>query len=64
VVSQWLRVKTAELRSSFWTGDWLTAANDLGLTTAVPAHVTVLADARLGTIRLGNQEIRFKHAAA
>lgn len=44
--------------------DGITAANDLGLTTAVPARITVLADARLGPIRLGNQEIRFKHAAA
>jgi hypothetical protein len=44
--------------------DGLTAANDLGLTTAVPAHITVLADARLRPVRLGKQEIRFKHAAA
>lgn len=44
--------------------DGLTAANDLGLTTAVPARVTVLADARLRTVHLGKQEIRFKHAAA
>jgi len=44
--------------------DGLTAANDLGLTTAVPAHVTVLADARLRTVHLGKQEIRFKHVAA
>ncbi len=44
--------------------DGLTAANDLGLTTAVPAHVTVLADARLRPVRLGKQEIRFKHVAA
>jgi len=44
--------------------DGLTAANDLGLTTAVPARVTVLADARLRPIHLGKQEIRFKQAAA
>lgn len=44
--------------------DGLTAANDLGLTTAVPAHITVLADARLRPVRLGKQEIRFKQAAA
>jgi hypothetical protein len=44
--------------------DGLTAANELGLTTAVPAHVTVLADARLRPVRLANQEIRFKQAAA
>ncbi len=43
--------------------DGLTAANDLGLTTAVPARVTVLADARLRPIRLGNQQIRFRAAA-
>jgi hypothetical protein len=44
--------------------DGLTATNDLGLTTAVPARVTVHADARLRTIRLGKQEIRFKQATA
>jgi Family of unknown function (DUF6088) len=44
--------------------DGITAANDLGLTTAVPAHVTVLADARLRPIHIGKQEITFKHAAA
>ena len=43
--------------------DSFTAANDLGLTTAVPARITVLADARLRPIRLGNQQIRFKAAA-
>jgi hypothetical protein len=41
----------------------MTAANDLGLTTAVPARIEVLTDARLKSIRLGNQLIRFKHAA-
>lgn len=43
--------------------DGLTAANDLGLTTAVPARITVLADARLRPIRLGKQQIRFQAAA-
>ena len=43
--------------------DGMTAANDLGLTTAVPARVEVLVDARLKPIRLGPQEIRFKPAA-
>ena len=43
--------------------DGMTAANDLGLTTAVPAKIEVLVDARLKPIRLGNQEITFKHAA-
>jgi len=43
--------------------DGLTAANDLGLTTAVPARVTVLTDARVRSIQLGNQQIRFKVAA-
>ncbi len=41
----------------------MTAANDLGLTTAVPARIEVLVDARLKPIKLGNQEIHFKHAA-
>lgn len=44
--------------------DGMTAANDLGLTTAVPAHIEVLTDARLKPIKLGKQEIRFKAAAA
>ncbi|HEY6327843.1 MAG TPA: DUF6088 family protein [Blastocatellia bacterium] len=43
--------------------DGMTAANDLGLTTAVPARIEVLLDARLKPIRLGNQLIRFKTAA-
>ncbi|RWB69725.1 DUF6088 family protein [Mesorhizobium sp.] len=43
--------------------DGMTAANDLGLTTAVPARIEVLVDARLRPIKLGNQEIRFKFAA-
>jgi hypothetical protein len=44
--------------------DGMTAANDLGLTTAVPARIEVLVDARLKPIKLGNQEIHFKAAAA
>lgn len=43
--------------------DGMTAANDLGLTTAVPAKIEALIDARLRPIRLGNQEIRFRAAA-
>ncbi len=43
--------------------DGMTAANDLGLTTAVPAQVTVFTDARLRPIQLGAQQIRFKQAA-
>jgi hypothetical protein len=43
--------------------DGMTAANDLGLTTAVPARIEVLVDGRLKPIRLGKQEIRFKPAA-
>lgn len=43
--------------------DGMTAANDLGLTTAVPARIEVLTDARLKPIRLGNQVIHFKTAA-
>ncbi len=43
--------------------DGMTAANDLGLTAAVPARIEVLVDARLKPIRLGKQEIRFKFAA-
>lgn len=43
--------------------DGLTAANDLGFTTAVPARVVVMTDARLQPIRLGNQTIEFKTVA-
>jgi hypothetical protein len=43
--------------------DGMTAANDLGLTTAVPSRIEVLVDARLKPIRLGNQVIHFKTAA-
>jgi hypothetical protein len=43
--------------------DGMTAANDLGFTTAVPARIEVLVDARLKPIKLGNQEIHFRQAA-
>ncbi|MDQ0304880.1 hypothetical protein J2S75_003930 [Ancylobacter polymorphus] len=43
--------------------DGMTAANDLGLTTAVPARIEVLVDARLKPIKLGKQVIHFKAAA-
>jgi hypothetical protein len=43
--------------------DGMTAANDLGLTNAVPAKIVVHTDARLKPIRLGNLEIRFKPTA-
>jgi len=43
--------------------DGMTAANDLGLTTSVPARIEVLVDARLKPIRIGNQLIHFKMAA-
>jgi len=43
--------------------DGMTAANELGLTTAVPARIEVLVDARLKPIKLGAQEIRFRFAA-
>jgi hypothetical protein len=44
--------------------DGMTAANDLGLTTAVPAKIVVHTDARLKPIALGAQEILFKPTAA
>jgi len=43
--------------------DGMTAANDLGFTTAVPSQIEVLADARLHPIHLGAQVIVFKEAA-
>jgi predicted transcriptional regulator of viral defense system len=43
--------------------DGLTAANDLGLTTAVPARVVVHTDARRRSIPLGNLTIEFKRTA-
>jgi hypothetical protein len=41
----------------------LTAASALGFTTAAPSQIVVLSDARLRSIQLGDQEIRFKQAA-
>jgi hypothetical protein len=43
--------------------DGMSAANDLGLTTAVPARIEVLVDSRLKPIKLGNQVVHFKTAA-
>ena len=43
--------------------DGLTAANDLGLTTAVPAKVVVHTDARRRSIKLDNLTIDFKRTA-
>lgn len=43
--------------------DGMTAANDLGLTTSVPARIEVMVDGRLKPIRIGNQVIHFKTAA-
>jgi hypothetical protein len=44
--------------------DGLTAANDLGLTNAVPSKIVVHTDARLRSIQLGNMTITFKPTAA
>ncbi len=44
--------------------DGMTAANDLGLTDAVPARVVVHTEARLRPIRLGSLEITFRPTAA
>ncbi|SHI27128.1 DUF6088 family protein [Pollutimonas bauzanensis] len=43
--------------------DGMTAANDLGLTDAVPAHVTIHTDARRRSIQLDNLTIDFKLTA-
>ena len=43
--------------------DGLTAANDLGLSDAVPAKIAVQTDARLRPIKLGAQTITFKPTA-
>lgn len=43
--------------------DGITAANDLGLSDAVPAHIVVHTDARLKPITLGNLQIDFKTTA-
>jgi Family of unknown function (DUF6088) len=44
--------------------DGMTAANDLGLTDAVPAKVVVHTDARRRAIKLGNVTITFRPTAA
>ena len=44
--------------------DGMTAANDLGLTDAVPAKIVVHTDARRRAIRLGNVTISFRPTAA
>jgi len=43
--------------------DGITAANDLGLTEAVPARITVLTDGRLHPIKLDNLTITFRYAS-
>ncbi len=43
--------------------DGTTAANDIGLSDAVPAHIIVHTDARLKSLTLGNLIIRFKKTA-
>ena len=43
--------------------DGMTAANDLGLTDAVPARVTIHTDARRRSIKLDNLIIEFKQTA-
>ena len=43
--------------------DGMTAANDLGLTTAVPAKVTIYTDTRRRSISLDNLRIDFKLSA-
>lgn len=44
--------------------DGMTAANDLGLTNAIPSKIVVHTDARLRSIHLGNMIITFKPTAA
>lgn len=43
--------------------DGMTAANDLGLTHAVPAKVTVHTDTRRRSLQVGNLKIEFKQTA-
>jgi hypothetical protein len=43
--------------------DGLTAANDLGLTDAVPANIRVLTDGRMRPLTLGNLTLNFQAAA-
>jgi hypothetical protein len=44
--------------------DGITAANDLGLTDAVPARIVVHTDARRRKIKLGNVTVTFRLTAA
>ena len=44
--------------------DGMTAANDLGLTNAVPAKIIVHTDSKLKPVRLGNLDISFRPTAA
>lgn len=44
--------------------DGMTAANDLGLSDAVPGQVVVHSDARLKSLKLGNLSIRFRPTSA
>jgi hypothetical protein len=44
--------------------DGMTAANDLGISDAVPGRVVMHSDARLKPVRLGNQTIVFRLTAA
>lgn len=44
--------------------DGMTAANDLGLSNAVPAKIVAHTDARLKPIHLGNLQITFKPTSA
>jgi hypothetical protein len=44
--------------------DGMTAANDLGITNAVPAKIVVHTDSRLKPVHLGNLEISFRPTAA
>ena len=43
--------------------DGMTAANDLGLTDAIPAKVTIHTDCRRRSLQLGNLVIEFKVTA-
>jgi hypothetical protein len=43
--------------------DGITAANDLGLTDAVPARISVFTDGRLQPIKLDNLTIMFRYAS-
>ena len=43
--------------------DGMTVANDLGLTEAVPARVTIHTDTRRKSVKLDNLVIDFKQAA-